>query len=289
MSQSTASARTADVSYIIDRGPGSGRRTAARSWLHTTAPAQSLNGNWRFRLLPGAPGTPGGRGVLPAGEALEGLAEATFDDSSWDEIAVPAHWVLEGDGRYGRPIYTNVRFPFPADAPNVPDENPTGDYRRTFELPGPWTEAERILLRFDGVESRYKVWINGVPIGVGVGSRLAQEFDVTDAVRPGSNVLAVRVHQWSASSYLEDQDQWWLPGIFRDVTLQARPAGGIDDVWLRTSFSGSGDSGAATIDPEITANGDAFPVTLSVPELGVDVTWNSAADVAPVVIDAVSS
>ncbi|MET3173607.1 UNVERIFIED_ORG: beta-galactosidase [Arthrobacter sp. UYCu721] len=288
MTQSTASGHTADASYIIDRGPGSGRRTAARSWLHSNAPTQSLNGNWRFRLLPGAPGTPGGRGVLPAGEAVEGIAEEALDDSSWDEIAVPAHWVLEGDGRYGRPIYTNVRFPFPTDAPNVPDENPTGDYRRTFELPESWTEAERILLRFDGVESRYKVWINGIPIGVGVGSRLAQEFDVTDAVRPGSNVLAVRVHQWSASSYLEDQDQWWLPGIFRDVTLQARPAGGIDDVWLRTSFSGSGDSGAGTIDPEITANGDAFPVTLSVPGLGVDVTWNSAADVAPVVIDAVA-
>ncbi|MCO4236161.1 DUF4981 domain-containing protein [Pseudarthrobacter sp. MDT3-28] len=293
MSQSTASGRTADVSYIIDRGPGSGRRTAARSWPHTTAPAQSLNGNWRFRLLPGAPGTPGGRGVLPAGEALEGVAEETFDDSSWEEIAVPAHWVLEGDGRYGRygrygrPIYTNVQYPFPIDAPNVPDENPTGDYRRTFELPESWTEAERILLRFDGVESRYKLWVNGIQIGVGVGSRLAQEFDVTDAVRPGANVLAVRVHQWSASSYLEDQDQWWLPGIFRDVTLQARPAGGIDDAWLRTSFSGSGNSGAGTIDPEITATGDAFPVTLSVPELGVDVTWNSAADVAPVLIDAV--
>ncbi|WP_426938726.1 glycoside hydrolase family 2 TIM barrel-domain containing protein [Pseudarthrobacter sp. S3] len=287
MSQSTASGRTADVSYITDRGPGSGRRTAARSWLHTTAPTQSLNGNWRFRRLPGAPGTPGGRGVLPAGEALDGIAEETFDDSSWDEIAVPAHWVLEGDGRYGRPIYTNVQFPFPTDAPNVPDENPTGDYRRTFELPAAWTEAERILLRFDGVESRYKAWINGIQIGVGVGSRLAQEFDVTDAVRPGSNVLAVRVHQWSASSYVEDQDQWWLPGIFRDVTLQARPAGGIEDVWLRTSFSGSGHSGAGTIDPEIMAKGDAFPVTLSVPELDVNVTWNSAADVAPVAINAV--
>ncbi|BAS10359.1 beta-galactosidase [Arthrobacter sp. Hiyo4] len=223
---------------------------------------------------------PRGRGVLPAGEAPEGIADEAFDDSSWDEIAVPAHWVLEGDGRYGRPIYTNVRFPFPTDAPHVPDENPTGDYRRAFELPEAWTEAERILLRFDGVESRYKVWVNGIQIGVGVGSRLAQEFDVTDVVRPGSNVLAVRVHQWSASSYVEDQDQWWLPGIFRDVTLQARPAGGIDDVWLRASFSGSGGSGAGTIDPEITATGDAFPVTLSVPELGVDVTWTSAADVA---------
>lgn len=285
--QFTSSGQATVASYITDCGPGSGRRTAARSWLHTNAPTQSLNGSWRFRLLPGAPGTPGGRGVLPSGEAAEGIAGEAFDDSSWDEIPVPAHWVLEGDGRHGRPIYTNVRFPFPTDAPHVPDENPTGDYRRTFDLPGSWTGAERILLRFDGVESRYKVWVNGVPIGVGTGSRLAQEFDVTEAVRPGANVLAVRVHQWSASSYVEDQDQWWLPGIFRDVTLQARPAGGIEDVWLRTSFSGSADSGAGTIDPEITADGDAFPVTLSVPELGVDVTWNSPADVAPLVINAV--
>ncbi len=69
------------------------------------------------------------------------------------------------------------------------------------------------MLRFD-VESRYKVWVNGEPIGFGTGSRLAQEFDVTAALREGENVIAVRVHQWSASTYVEDQDQWWLPGIF---------------------------------------------------------------------------
>ncbi|SEI44084.1 beta-galactosidase [Arthrobacter sp. yr096] len=272
-----------DASYITDRGPGSGNRLPARSWLHTDAPTLSLNGQWRFRLLAGAPGTPGGRGVLPAGEAVEGVAQETLDDSAWDQIAVPAHWVLEGEGRYGRPIYTNVQFPFPTDAPHVPDENPTGDYRRTFEVPENWNDAGKTVLRFDGVESRYKVWLNGTEIGVGTGSRLAQEFDVTEAVRPGRNVLAVRVHQWSASGYIEDQDQWWMPGIFRDVTLLARPAKGIDDVWLRTSFS----NGTGGIDPEITADADAFPLRLSVPELDVDVVWSSPADVAPVVIAAV--
>ncbi|MFK0039243.1 glycoside hydrolase family 2 TIM barrel-domain containing protein [Paenarthrobacter sp. NPDC090517] len=270
-------------SYITDTGPGSGKRLPARSWLHTDAPTLSLNGQWRFRLLPGAPGTPGGRSVLPAGEAIDGFAEEGLDDSAWDQIPVPAHWVLEGDGRYGRPIYTNVQFPFPTDAPHVPDENPTGDYRRTFDLPTDWSEAERIVLRFDGVESRYKVWLNGSEIGVGTGSRLAQEFDVTHAARPGHNVLAVRVHQWSASSYVEDQDQWWMPGIFRDVTLQARPKKGIDDVWLRTSYT----AGSGTIDPEITADQAAYPVRLSVPELDVDVVWNSPADVAPVAITGV--
>ena len=73
------------------------------------------------------------------------------------------------------------------------------------------------------LESRYRVWVNGTEVGVGTGSRLAQEFDVTEVVTVGVNTVAVRVHQWSASTYVEDQDQWWLPGIFRDVTLQARP------------------------------------------------------------------
>ncbi|WP_369744859.1 glycoside hydrolase family 2 TIM barrel-domain containing protein [Paenarthrobacter sp. AMU7] len=269
-----------DVNYITDTGPGTGKRVPARSWLHTDAPTLSLNGQWRFRLLPGAPGTPGGRGVLPPDEDIEAIADEALDDSSWDTIPVPAHWVLEGEGRYGRPIYTNVQFPFPANAPHVPDENPTGDYRRTFELPAHWNDAGRTVLRFDGVESRYKVWLNGVEIGVGTGSRLAQEFDVTEALRPARNVMAVRVHQWSASSYVEDQDQWWMPGIFRDVTLQARPKKGIDDVWLRTSYT----AGSGVIDPEITADNAAYPVRLSVPELDVDVVWDSPADVGPVAI-----
>lgn len=272
-----------DVQYITDTGPGTGNRVPARSWLHTDAPTLSLNGQWRFRLLPGAPGTPGGRGVLPQGEAVEGVSEEGLDDSGWDRIPVPAHWVLEGGGTYGRPIYTNVQFPFPTDAPHVPDENPTGDYRRSFEVPETWNLDERTVLRFDGVESRYKVWLNGVEIGVGTGSRLAQEFEVTEALRTGHNVIAVRVHQWSASSYVEDQDQWWMPGIFRDVTLQVRPKTGIEDLWLQTSYS----AGSGIIDPEITADTAAYPVRLSVPELDVDVVWDSPADVAPVAITAV--
>jgi beta-galactosidase len=294
-----------DPHCLADVGPGLGRRRPARSWLHTDAPTLSLNGPWRFRLLPAAPGTPGGDELisalgLPASEEEPfAFADPAYDDSGWDELNLPCHWVLAGDGKYGHPIYTNVQLPFPADPPNPPDENPTGDHRRTFTTPDDWADRSRyesIVLRFDGVESRYLVWINGGFVGMGTGSRLAAEFDVTDLVRPGVNTIAVRVHQWSAGSYVEDQDQWWLPGIFRDVTLQARPVGGIEDLWLRADYDygiqspgdeidGGGRSGSGILTPELTCSAAAFPVRLQVPELGVDQVWETPVEVAPITID----
>ena len=274
---------TDDAAYLTDRGPGSGRRSPARARVETDAPTLSLDGEWAFRLLPAAPGTLAGRDVLPDGEAPEAFASPGYDAAGWESIPVPAHWVLTGDGTRGLPAYTNVQFPFATEPPFVPDENPTGDHRRTFALPESFTSMERVLLRFDGVESRYRVWLNGTDVGVGAGSRLAQEFDVTGMTVPGENVLAVRVHQWSAGSYLEDQDQWWLPGIFRSVTLLGRPTGAIDDVWLTTPFHGAvGAPGPATVLPELVADARAFPVTFSVPELGVEATWQGPEDVAAV-------
>ena len=72
---------------------------------------------------------------------------------AWDSIEVPSH--------FGTPIYTNVQYPFPIDPPHVPDENPTGDYRRHVEIPAEWLENGRVVLRFDGVESLFKLWVNG--------------------------------------------------------------------------------------------------------------------------------
>ena len=121
-----------------------------------------------------------------------------------------------------------------------------------------------MLLRFDGVESVYRVWLNGTEVGVGKGSRLVQEFDVTELLVAGENVLVVRVHQWSSMSYIEDQDQWWLPGIFRSVTLLGRPRGGLDDVWLQTGYA----DGTGTIRLRGRAVDAAFPVLVEIPELG---------------------
>jgi beta-galactosidase len=258
--------------------PGSVSRLAPRAWLHTDAPSLSLAGEWDFRWSPVAD------------------APAFDDPDGWGTLPVPSHWVLHG---HGAPSYTNVQYPFPIDPPHPPDENPTGDHRRTFTVPASFDGAARVLLRFDGVESHFRVWLNKQEVGWSTGSRLATEFDVTALLQPGTNELRVRVHQWSAASYLEDQDQWWLPGIFRDVTLLARPAAAIDDVFVRagwsavlgdaasagTAASGRPSTGTGTITvPTIDA---VFPVRFAVPELGVDVTWASADEVAPITVEGV--
>ena len=228
-----------------------------RSRLRSDAPELSLNGTWRFRYAT--------RADLPTdGMAGESATPAAAD--RWDTITVPSHWQLEG---HGSPAYTNVQYPFPVDPPFVPADNPTGDYRRTVTVPpGFLTDGARAVLRFDGVDSAFTVWVNGTEIGRSTGSRLAVEFDVTDALSTTTiNVVAVRVHQWSSGSYLEDQDMWWLSGIFRDVTLLARPAGGVDDVFVHADF----DAGSRTGTLRVDCDHDALVV---IGELGVEASTN---------------
>jgi beta-galactosidase len=187
-----------------------------RAHLHTDSPSLSLDGRWRFRWSP----------------TTETPVPPTEEGDGWPLIEVPGHWQLQG---YGSPAYTNITYPFPVEPPVVPVENPTGEYRTSFELPAQWPDG-RTLLRFDGVDSWFRVWVNGTEVGASSGSRLTSEFDISDVARPGRNTLAVRVHQWSFATYIEDQDQWWLSGIFRSVAVLARPRGGIDDLFAQTGY-----------------------------------------------------
>lgn len=261
---------------ITSFSPGSGRRVRPRAHVASDAASLDLSGEWRF-LFSARPDL-----------APESAADVDFDDSAWDSIVLPAHWVLQGRDDWGRPAYTNVKYPFPVDVPFVPDENPTGDHRLAFEVDeGFLPEDGRVYLRFAGVESLCIATLNGVEVGVVRGSRLTQELDVTPELRQGTNVLHLRVHQWSAHSYLEDQDQWWLPGVFREVELLARPAAGIDDVWLRADFDP--ETAEGMIIPELIADAGAWPITISVPRLGVSVSMESAGDVEAITVGAVQA
>lgn len=234
------SERHADVISILPSyAPGAGALLPPRAHLADDPGVLSLDGTWSFVYHRTDP--------TPWANVEEPWDEPAVSDDA-DTIDVPSHWVLRGNGRYGRPAYTNVDFPFPVDPPYPPEANPVGDYRRTFELPDGW-EDDLIALRFDGVESQASVWVNGVWVGMARGSRLAHECDITGRVHPGENTITVRVHQFSPGSYLEDQDQWWLPGIFRSVSLRRLAPGSIEDLWIDTDYEAG--VGYATVEARV--------------------------------------
>ncbi|HET7723851.1 MAG TPA: glycoside hydrolase family 2 TIM barrel-domain containing protein [Propionibacteriaceae bacterium] len=239
--------------------PCSGRVLPPRAHLRSDAGRLDLCGDWDFELT--------------VGEARRS-----------GRMPVPSHWVLVGDGTWGGPAYTNVQYPFPVDPPYVPDVNPTGAYRREFELPDGWREgAGRVLLRLLGAESEASIVLNGDTVGMTRGSRLTREFDVTEAVRAGTNEVEITVRQWSPGSYLEDQDQWWLPGLFREVELLLRPEGAIDDVWLDADYDPA--TGHGSVRVEVVAPGEA--VRVSIPELALESTLAPDQDALTVDVGAV--
>ncbi|MFF3482603.1 glycoside hydrolase family 2 TIM barrel-domain containing protein [Streptomyces sp. NPDC002701] len=250
----------ADAAYVEDVSPGSGALPPRAWYASSDAASLSLNGRWRFRLSP------------TADAEDDSFAAPGYDCGDWAEVAVPGHWVLQGDGAFGAPVYTNHRYPLPVDPPRVPTENPTGDHLRFFDLPADWPAPAApdaggeggAVLRFDGVESCARVWLNGTDLGEFKGSRLPHEFAVGHLLEPSGNVLAVRVHQWSAGSYLEDQDQWWLPGVFRDVTLLHRPAGSALDFFVHASYDHREGTGTLRVDSDVDGR-------VLVPGLDIDV------------------
>ncbi|KAF2134183.1 glycoside hydrolase family 2 protein [Dothidotthia symphoricarpi CBS 119687] len=188
----------------------------------TKSKTHSLSGTWKFQ-----------HSYSPF-EAPEGFEAPSFDFSKWSDITVPGMWQLQGFGK--GPQYTNVQYQIPVDPPNVSfTENETGSYIRNFCVPEALKDGQ-IRLRFEGVDAAFHVWVNGKEVGYSQGSRNPDEFDVTDVVnKHGENTLAVRVYQLCDGTYIEDQDQWWLSGIFRDVLLVGFPSETrIDNVFTQT-------------------------------------------------------
>ena len=182
---------------------------------HTRSPFyRPLDGAWDFRLA----------------ERPEKAPAALQRRTGWDVVDVPSLWTMQG---HDRPHYTNVVMPFDGVPPHVPDENPTGIYRRSFSVPHGW-RGRRIVLGFGGAEGALYVLVNGKPVGISKDSRTPAEFDVTDLIRHDRpNELVAVIARWSDASYIEDQDQWWHAGLSRQVYLYATGATHIADVFAR--------------------------------------------------------
>jgi len=199
---------------------------------------RSLNGTYKFKLFPNPDA------------ATEDFIRPDFDGADFVDIPVPGNWELQG---HGEPVYTNVYYPWHLkgngrhliapdgegesgdnipNPPFVPEDNPTGCYFRSFEIPADF-EGREIFLRFDAVECVYQLWINGHFVGYSEDSKLPGEFNITEWIKAGKNTLSVKVMRWSKSIYLEDQDYWHISGICGDVWLIAKPAVRIQDYRIK--------------------------------------------------------
>lgn len=195
------------------------------------ARAQCLSGTWKFHLS-----------KTPFEGPIDFYSKDfdTSNKSGFHDVQVPGMWQLQGYGK--GPHYTNVQYPWPVDPPNVSlEDNECGRYVTNFFVDKTFTDDNnaQLRLRFEGVDSAFTVWVNGEKIGYSQGSRNPSEFDVTDVVNvdnPEGNVLAVEVYQRCDGSYIEDQDQWWLSGIFRDVYLHSFPSVHPNDFQIETDL-----------------------------------------------------
>lgn len=203
------------INKVKAHSPLNGYKTLADAKQKHNAQRQLLNGKWDFKLF-----------TKPEEVDESLLSEQVSDD--WQDIEVPSNWQLQG---FDKPIYCNVKYPFAVNPPFVPSDNPTGCYRREFHVTQTQlTQRNHII--FEGVNSAFHVWCNGQWIGYSQDSRLPSEFDLSPVLASGNNRIAVMVMRWSDGSYLEDQDMWWLSGIFRDVVLLTKPHTQIRDVFI---------------------------------------------------------
>ena len=166
-------------------------------------------------------------------------------------VTVPGNWTLQGT--VDRPHYTNVQMPFADTPPTVPEMCPTAVYRRRVEFPGPWS-GQRIFVRVEGAESVHAVYLDGHFVGYGTDSRLPSEYELTDHLRDrhdGGHDLAIVVARYSAQSYLEDQDQWWMAGLHRSVVIEARPTVHLHDVVCQADVDPAADHGDLEIATEV--------------------------------------
>lgn len=184
------------------------------------------------------------------------------DTSGWGKINVPSEWQIEG---FGTPIYTNVTYPYAfklkGDPHIYPKHNTMGSYIKTFDYKQ--SSDSHVFLNFAGVNGAFNCWLNDVYVGYSEGSFTPAEFDVTDTVLDGENVLKVEVYKWCTGSYLEDQDMWRLSGIHRSVTLIRRPKVELYDIYAFSTFDDDLSTANMNLEVMVKGNADLNHMTIS--------------------------
>jgi beta-galactosidase len=175
-------------------------------------------------------------------------ASLTSDTTKWPQISVPGNWTLAGLGDL--PHYTNVQMPWEGRPPSLPATVATAVHRTSFTVPSPW-KKRRTILHIGGAESVHMVYLNGEFVGYGTDSRLPSEYDLSAHLIAGRNTLAVVVCRYSAQSHLEDQDQWWMAGLHREVFLQSQAEIAIEDVHVNAGVTLNG-AGSLEIDVKVS-------------------------------------
>lgn len=225
---------------------------ALRGDIAASSNVLDLNGTWQFKLY-------------DRPEEVQPFWSPADDVGDFTLIRVPGNWELQG---HDHPVYTNTIYPWEdpeepcyvaphkggkkePNPPYIPGRNPTGCYRRVFPLPAHFA-GKRLVLRFEGAETAYYVWLNGRCVGFAKDSKLPSEFDATEAAIPGENLLCVQVMHFADSSYMEDQDYWYLSGIYRSVMLIAKPPLAIEDYQIIATPDLARGSGTVRCDVRVT-------------------------------------
>jgi beta-galactosidase len=191
----------------------------------------NLDGQWDFVLLKKP------EEVTP--ELVSGRAD------HWDQMPVPANWTMHRED--DQPHYTNIDMPFENNPPFVPENNPTGVYKTSFELPESWKD-ERVVIQFGGAESVLYVYLNGQLVGMSKDSRLPSEFDLSSYLKEGNNTLVAVCIRWSDGSYMEDQDHWWMAGLYRSVYLYSTSSIYIEDAFISCTLDREGLGGLLSLE-----------------------------------------
>ncbi|KAA5110570.1 beta-galactosidase, partial [Bacteroides fragilis] len=220
----------------------------------------SLNGDWKFNWAPDPDSRP------------KDFYQTTFDVSGWDNIPVPSSWNIYGiqkDGslKYGVPIYVNqpvifmhkvkvddwrggvMRTP-PTNWTTYKYRNEVGSYRRDFDIPQDW-DGREVFINFDGVDSFFYLWINGQYVGFSKNSRNTASFNITPYLQKGKNTVAAEVYRSSDGSFLEAQDMFRLPGIFRTVALYSTPKVQVRDLVVIPDLDETYTNGSLAISADI--------------------------------------